>query len=102
MKEKVNKSVSHKNLLLAKDSLIIVIENKQYPYTFELYNIYDNIIEFKLISLKDNKQNIYLTLNSYNNKKVSIFLDTGNSINNNNNINTSFSSTAGCPRFACF
>lgn len=54
---------------------IIILEDKQYPYTFELNNIYNNIVEFKLIPLKDNKQNIYISLNSYNSKKVSIFLD---------------------------
>ena len=54
---------------------VIILDYKQYPYTFELYNVYDNKIKFKLIPLKDNKQNIYLSLNSYNNKKISIFLD---------------------------
>lgn len=54
---------------------VIILDDKQYPYTFELNNIYDNIVEFKLIPLKDNVQKIYLILNSYNSKKVSIFLD---------------------------
>ena len=54
---------------------VIILDYKQYPYTFELYKVYDNKIEFKLIPLKDNKQNNYLSLNSYDKKKISIFID---------------------------
>lgn len=61
---------------------IIILDNKQYPYTFELNNIFDNIIEFKLIPLTDKQQNIYLTLNSYNNKNISIFFDSEKSVVN--------------------
>lgn len=77
---------------------IIILDNKQYPYTFELNNIYDNIIEFKLIPLIDEKQKIYLTLNSYDNKKISIFIDILNDNNNNNNNNYDIT----CPGGPCF
>lgn len=57
---------------------IIIIDNKQYPYTFKINNIYDNIVEFKIYPLMDKQQNYHLTLNNFSNKLITIFCDNYN------------------------